>query len=65
MTRLQKIIKAFNDYDNFVKNNTLIGFFEQKGLDDNSPEKKELDNIRTEVSILIGELKRYGCKKEN
>ena len=66
MTRLNRIIKAFNDYDNFVKKNTLIGVFETKGADYTKlDEYVELKNIRNEVSILIGELKRHGCRREN
>lgn len=26
--------------------------------------EKELDRIRDDVSILIGELKRYGCRRK-
>ena len=65
MTRLNRIIQAFNDYDNFVKNNTVVGFLESKHIEDNSLEKNELDRIRNDVSILIGELKRYGCRKQD
>lgn len=65
MTRLDRIIKAFNDYDKFVQDNTVVGFLEKKYCEDNSPERKELDNIRMDVSRLIGELKRYGCRREN
>ena len=65
MTRLNRVIKAFNDYDNFVKQNTLIGIFETKGADSTKlAEYDELNKIRTEVSILIGELKRHGCRRE-
>ena len=66
MTRLNRIIKTFNDYDNFVQKNTLIGVFETKGMDYTKlDEYAELNNIRNEVSLLIGELKRYGCRREN
>lgn len=66
MTRLDRIIKAFNDYDNFVQRNTIIGIFEAKGLDYTTlNEYAELNSIRNEVSILIGELKRHGCRREN
>lgn len=65
MTRLNRIIKAFNDYENFIKNNTLIGMFESKGADSTKlDEYAELQNIRSEVSLLIGELKRHGCRRE-
>ena len=66
MTRLDRIIKAFNDYDNFAKKNSLIGYFETAGLDYTKlDEYAELNNIRNEVSLLIGELKRHGCRREN
>lgn len=66
MTRLNRIIKAFNDYDNFVKKYSVIGIFEDKGLDYTKlDEYVELNNIRNEVSLLIGELKRHGCRREN
>ncbi len=65
MTRLNRIIKAFNDYDNFIKKYSIIGVFEEKGLDYTKlDEYAELNNIRNEVSILIGELKRHGCRRE-
>lgn len=66
MTRLNRIIKAFNDYDNFVKKYSTIGAFEDKELDYTKlDEYTELNNIRNEVSLLIGELKRHGCRREN
>lgn len=65
MTRLERVIKAFNDYDNFIKNNTVEGWFEQRGHISNTPATRELYDIRREVSVLIGELKRYGCRREN
>lgn len=65
MTRLNRIIQTFNDYDNFVKNNTVVGYYESKNIPDDSPSKKELDRIRSDVSVLIGELKRYGCRRQD
>ena len=67
MTRLNRIIKAFNDYDNFVKDNTLIGFFECGKTKFNTAQEQEAEikRIRNEVSILIGELKSHGCRREN
>lgn len=66
MTRLNRIIKAFNDYDNFIKNYSIIGIFKDRGLDYTTLEEySELNNIRNEVSILIGELKKHGCRREN
>lgn len=65
MTRLNRIIKAFNDYDNFVKKYSIIGIIESKGMDYiKLDEYVELNNIRNEVSLLIGELKRHGCRRE-
>lgn len=66
MTRLDRVIKAFNDYDRFVYKYTLIGMFEARGMDYTRLEEyAELERIRNEVSILIGELKRHGCRREN
>lgn len=66
MTRLNRIIKAFNDYDDFVKKYSIIGTYEEHGLDSTTlKEYGELNNIRNEVSLLIGELKRHGCRREN
>ena len=66
MTRLDRVIKAFNDYDNFAKKNSLIGYFETVGLDYTKlDEYAELNNIRNEVSLLIGELKRHGCRRKD
>lgn len=66
MTRLNRIIKAFNDYDNFVKEHSIIGMFEKINLDYTTLEEyAELNSIRNEVSLLIGELKRHGCRREN
>ena len=66
MTRLDRIIKAFNDYDNFAKKHSARGIFEDHGLDYTKlDEYAELNNIRNEVSLLIGELKRHGCRREN
>ncbi len=66
MTRLNRIIKAFNNYDNFVKKYSIIGIYEEHGLDSTTlKEYGELSNIRNEVSLLIGELKRHGCRREN
>lgn len=59
MTRLDRIIKGFNDYDNLVKK--LI-------IEARDPFEYEreigLTKIRNDVSLLVGELKRYGCRRE-
>ena len=60
MTRLEKVIKGFNDYDKLV--NQLIGWIdEEEGI----VAEYRVNKIRDEVSLLIGELKRYGCRREN
>lgn len=56
MTRLQRVIKGFNDYDNFVKDLQLK-------TNDYSKEQ-ELKQLRYDVSLLIGELKRFGCRRQ-
>lgn len=66
MTRLDRIIKAFNDYDNFAVKNSFIGQYEELGWEYTSTEEyAELTKLRNEVSLLIGELKRYGCRKKD
>ena len=54
MTRLDRIIKAFNDYDKLIKSDTL-----------NAEEWFKVVQLRRDVSILIGELKRYGCRRKD
>lgn len=54
MTRLDRIIKAFDDYDKFVKKYSL-----------NKEEFIEFCKLKIDVSILIDELKLYGCRREN
>ena len=58
MNRLDRVIKAFNDYDNLIKELT-------EWLDE--PEslvaEYRVNKIREEVSLLIGELNRYGCRR--
>lgn len=64
MTRLEKIIKGFNDYDNLIKD--LISWFEIDNLDyEAMVAELRADKIREEVSLLVGELKRYGCRRES
>ena len=61
MTRLDRVIKGFNDYDNLVKQ--LIDRLDEV---DGTVTEYRVNKIRDEVSLLIGELKRYGCRrKEN
>ena len=57
MTRLNRIISAFNEYDEIVENlawNNNDGTYE-----------RELKKLRKEVSELIVELKLHGCRREN
>lgn len=62
MTRLDRVIKSFSDYDNLVKQ--LIEWLDEiDGADDGV--QSRVDKIRDEVSLLVGELKRYGCRRKN
>jgi hypothetical protein len=56
LTRLDRIIKGFNDYDNFIKDLQIR-------TNDNIKDA-ELSKLRHDVSLLIGELRRYGCRRE-
>lgn len=56
MTRLDRIIKCFNDYDKFLEELIIR-------TNDKVKEHK-LNLLRNDVSLLIGELKRYGCRRE-
>lgn len=56
MSRLNRIIKGFNDYDR------LVSIY----IDDTDDtiSRRQLHELRNEVSLFIGELKRFGCRKE-
>ena len=56
MTRLNRIIKAFNDYDDLVDELAL----RNSDSSQNNAQKK----LREEVKFLIAELKRYGCRRD-
>ena len=57
MTRLDRIIKAFNDHDEMVDN--LV-------WDNNdSTYEYELRKLREDVKLLTDELKRYGCRRKD
>lgn len=56
MTRLDRVIKGFNDYDNFIKDLQI--------RTNDKIKDAELSKLRHDVSLLIGELKRYGCRRE-
>lgn len=55
MTRLERIIKAFNEYDEIVDDLSW----------NNNDGSKEyvLEELRKDVKSLIAELKRYGCRR--
>ena len=60
MTRLDRVIKAFRDYDNLVKQ--LIEWLDEiEGI----VAEHRVNKIRNEVSILVGELRRYGCRRKD
>ena len=56
MTRLNRIIKVFNDYDDLVEELALRN-------SDNS-QNKALEELRHKVDILVWELKNHGCRRE-
>lgn len=56
MTRLDRVIKGFNDYDRLVS--TYIDDT------DDTISRRQLQELRNEVSLLVGELRRFGCRKE-
>ena len=60
MTRLDRVVKSFNNYDKLVQE--LISW-----LDEHEAIVAEyrVDKLRNEVSLLIGELKRYGCRRKD
>ena len=59
MTRLERVIKGFNDYDNLVKSICLM--LDEK---DYAVVEPRVNNIRDEISLLVGELKECGGKSE-
>ena len=64
MTRLNRVIKTFNDYDNLIIE--LISWLENNNLNyDAIVAELRVEAIRKETSILVGELKRFGCRREN
>lgn len=56
MTRLERIIKAFNDYDEIVDD---LAYNNNDGS-----RELVLKELRKEVKSLIHELKRYGCRRD-
>lgn len=59
MTRLDKVIKGFNDYDNLVR--SLIMMLDEI---DSSVAEHRANKLRSELSSLIDELKMFGCRRQ-
>lgn len=56
MTRLERIIKAFNEYDEIV---------DDLAYNNNDGSKEHVvKELRKEVKSLVAELKRYGCRRD-
>ena len=56
MTRTQRVIKAFIDYDRFLTEMIVKTNDRRK--------EEQLVRLRRDVSILVKELRRYGCRRE-
>ena len=57
MTRLDRIIKAFNDYDDLV---------DELALRNSDPSQNNTQKeLRDRVSVLIDELTRHGCRRKD
>ena len=56
MTRLERIIKAFNDYDDLVEELAL--------RNSDGSQNNVLKELRNEVSMLIEELEKHGCRRK-
>ena len=64
MTRLERVIQAFNDYDNLVEDlRDRVADYSGSRCDVFLDIK--LKDLRDEVSVLIGELKRHGCRRKD
>lgn len=59
MTRLDRVIKGFNDYDNLVR--SIILMLDES---DRAVVEGRVEKLRDELSPLISELKRYGCRRD-
>lgn len=62
MTRLQRMIQCFNDYDNLIKDITSIEGQKKLLIHDEYGQDK-LKDIRNRTSLLIGELRRDSDRK--
>lgn len=60
MTRLDRVIKGFNDYDKLV--HELISWLDEHEA---IVAEHRVNKIREEVSLLIGELNRHGCRRKD
>lgn len=60
MTRLDRVIKCFNDYDTLVQR--LTDWIDREAA---VIAESHLNQIRSEASVLIGELRKHGCRREN
>jgi hypothetical protein len=60
MTRLNRVIKCFNDYDNAIER--IMPWLSESEL---IVVEQLLTDIRNETSLLIGELRKHGCRREN
>ena len=56
MQRVQRIIKGFNEYDKL-----LVEMINKTG---DKVKEYQLNQLRNEVSLLVGELRRFGCRRE-
>ena len=56
MTRLERIIKAFDDYDDLVDELALRNHDSSQ----NNAQKK----LKEDVSVLIEELEQHGCRRK-
>ena len=64
MTRLKRVIQAFNDYDNLVEDlRDRVADYSGSSCDVFFDIK--LKDLRDRVSILIGELNRHGCRRKD
>ena len=60
MTRLDRVVKCFNDYDTLIQRLT-----EWLNTDEAIVAEYRANEIRNEVSLLIGEFRAHGCRREN
>ena len=63
MTRLDRVIKGFNEYDKLVQE--LTSWLKEHDEHEAIVAGYRADKIREEVSLLLGELNRYGCRRKD